>query len=262
MRQYIARNFTAVYLTDGEGRAEQIDVRDHMNAPVLGDVAPPRPRVIGQLADLELVLGGNPVVIDLGTIFAGADHYEVTPVSAVLALEGATLMIEPLEELAAGIVTVSAVNSAGRSPAVTFELSVVHHSAGPEVIAPSAVTLSSTSAAVAADTGLPIRLADLSADGTPPLAWSLDAGAPWFQIDVATQPPCLMLVQMPAEGAHTATVIAGNSAGQAQGSFSLTVEPAIAAPVPMTNAISGGHAVWSGDPITSNIITEQGATYA
>ncbi|MDO5704027.1 MAG: hypothetical protein Q4G49_03010, partial [Paracoccus sp. (in: a-proteobacteria)] len=253
MRKYLARNFVAAHITDAAGMAQPVDLRDHQGVSLLSGAGPVPPRIAGSLPDLLLTAGGNEVRIDLTPLFAGASSYSVTPMPAGVTLDDAILAIDPLDEIAPIQIGVRGVNAAGASNPVQFMLTV--SMSAPEIVGPTAVTLSSIARTVQADTALPLILAALAADGTAPLTWALTAGAPHAEIDISAQPPRLMLAQMPAVGAQAITVRASNSAGQATASFDLTVEAAVIdPPSEIVVSIAGNpDTVTSGQSLTGTI---------
>ncbi|MDO5631779.1 MAG: hypothetical protein Q4G22_08070 [Paracoccus sp. (in: a-proteobacteria)] len=98
-------------------------------------------------------------------------------------------------------------------------------------LAPSLVTLSHGGADVATDAGLPLVLAELSADGTRPLNWVAEGLGAHVAIATDGAVPVLQLVSMPDEGSHDVTIRAVNAAGAAEAGFVLTVaQPEIRAP--------------------------------
>lgn len=108
--------------------------------------------------------------------------------------------------------------------------------------APTEITLSAAVAAVTLDAELPLVLAELGADGTAPLAWSVTGAGDHVGIDASAGVPVLMLLSMPGEGNHALTIRAENGAGMAEAGFGLGVaQPAVRAP---------GHVVLSETEVT------------
>ena len=151
-------------------------------------------------------------------------------------------------------VQVSATNGAG-SASADFILSV----AEPALVAPSRVTLSRETCEIPASSALPVVLADLAADGTAPLDWSVIGGGANVEIKTDGAVPQLVLTTMPLAGQHHLNVAAENGAGMAQAIFTLTVSASATAP--STVALSAASATLAADaalPVDLAVLSSDG----
>ncbi|MDO5704441.1 MAG: hypothetical protein Q4G49_05115, partial [Paracoccus sp. (in: a-proteobacteria)] len=130
--------------------------------------------------------------------------------------EALELRLIAMPEPGVETVAVRASNAAGTARAV-FDLIVTE-----PVTAPGAVALSAQAARVTPHQALPVVLANVAADGSAPLIWTVEGSDALIltEEDGVVQ---LVLVAMPAPGDHAVRIIAENTAGSAEAAFALSV---------------------------------------